>query len=444
MDGVILFADDKVFQQSYENEFFRSLLKEKKYPVLAVDNIELLEKTVRSISTYKAVILDWNFIRSEEDDITDGIELPNENPALFLLENDIYSLIYIYSDKLIEHTEDGQKLKSKYGNKIQFKQKNAAAANVKDAAFNEQKSILEEILKFEQENPSLEVPFVWSRSINKAMQEIFRSLEKADPNWISESYKTASKDPVEPSIEVINLFQNLLSETIIQDEHLIKKIQEVSAGGMDLISPKTYAEVIRILYYGNVKPSAPIMTGDIFKLSDELYGIIITPECDIRHVLNNPDSEFFELLCFSKQGYTKSDYGLQANIKAAPLIAKIEEQKNIKLSADEKITASQVFNSQVKAEEAKLQLKGFTQTNPRMHLLLCFEFEKGQYSGIAKIDFRNGLKLLSGNVMKVENRIAKLNSPYIQELRQRYFAYKGRVGVPGHSDKIKGWLLDNN
>src|SRR5579875_887572 len=108
MDGVILFADDKVFQQSYENEFFLSLLSEKKYPVVAVDNIDLLEKTVRSISTYKAVILDWNFIRKEEVDVAEGIEVPNENPSVFLLENDIYSLIYIYSDKLIEDTEDGK------------------------------------------------------------------------------------------------------------------------------------------------------------------------------------------------------------------------------------------------------------------------------------------------------------------------------------------------
>lgn len=440
MDGVILFADDKVFQQSYENEFFHSLLSEKKYPVIAVDNIDLLEKTVRSISTYKAVILDWNFIRSEVDHLEDGIEVPNENPSLFLLENDIYSLIYIYSDKLIENTEDGKKLKRKYGNKISFKKKNAAAGDLKEAASNEQKLILQEILKFEQENPNLEVPFIWSRSINKATQEIFRALENADRNWIAESYNTASKDPVEPAIEVINLFQNLLAENIIQDENLIAKIKDVSAGNVALINAENYAKVVRILYYGSVKLSAPIMTGDIIKIDNDRYGIIITPECDIRHVLKKPDATHFELLCFSKDDFKKSDFKIQASFKAAPLIEKFEH----KLTGEEKLEVSQSLNKQKATADSEHQLMGFTQTHPRVHLLPCFEFEKDKFDGIAKIDFRTGLNLVLGKHIKVEDRVGKLNTPYIQELRQRYFAYKGRVGVPGHSESLRKWLLEKN
>jgi hypothetical protein len=49
-----------------------------------------------------------------------------------------------------------------------------------------------------------------------------------------------------------------------------------------------------------------------------------------------------------------------------------------------------------------------------------------------------------GKDITSENRIGKINSPYIQELRQRYFSYKGRVGVPGHSSKLREWLLDKN
>ena len=42
-----------------------------------------------------------------------------------------------------------------------------------------------------------------------------------------------------------------------------------------------------------------------------------------------------------------------------------------------------------------------------------------------------------------ENRICKLNSPYIQDLRQRYLGYKGRVGVPSFPDKLREWILNN-
>lgn len=442
MEGVILFADDKVFGNSFENEFFRSLLLEKTHPVLGVDSLELLEKTVRSISTYKALIVDWNF--NQEDDDIEGVEIPNETPASFLLDNEIYSLIYIYSDKEIEHTEDGKKLIAKYGNKIKFKQKNNSKTTTAESANSEKQLILDEILAFEREYPSLQIPFIWSRSINRATQEIFRKLELADPNWVAELYRTASNDPVEPSVEVINLFQNILTENIIQDKQLSDKIRDVSTAGAELANPEDYAKVIRILYYSKVKDTAPIMTGDIIKISVDYYGIIITPECDIRHVIQNPGSSSFELLCFSKGDYHKSDFNLQATIKSSALVTKVEEQKKIQLTGAEKTELSQILNSQVKSAETKLQVIAFTQTNPKIHLLPCFEFVPGDVSGIAKIDFRSGLKLLLGNTIVVTNRIGKLNTPYIQELRQRYFAYKGRVGVPNPSRKMREWLLDKN
>lgn len=443
MEGVILFADDKVFEDSFENEFFRSLLNEKTHPVLAVDSLELLEKTTKSISTYKALILDWNF--EQEKNMEDiELEIPNENPAAFLLDNEIYSLIYIYSDKLIEETDDGKKLKAKYGDKIQFKQKSNTMSTPAESAAAEKKAILDEIMAFEQANPNLQIPFIWSKSINKATQEIFRKLELADSNWIAELYKTSSNDPVEPSVEVINLFQNILSENIIQDKHLNDKIKEIAKVDEEINDAEAYAKLIRILYYSKVKDTAPFMTGDIIKLEADRYGIIITPECDIRHVLQNPDTSSFELLCFSKGDYHKSDFNLQATIKPAPLIAKAEEQKKVQFTKDEKIELSQLLNSQVKTAENKLQVIAFTQTNPKIHLLPCFEFVTGDFSGIAKIDFRSGLSLKLGNTISIGDRIGKLNTPYIQELRQRYFAYKGRVGVPNPSRKMREWLLDKN
>ncbi len=403
MDGVILFADDKVFGNSYENEFFRSLLGEKTHPVLGVDSLEVLEKTIRSISTYKALIVDWNFAQGEDG--IDGVEVPTETPASFLLGNEIYSLIYVYSDKQIEKTEDGQKLIEKYGNKIKFKQKNNSKATTAESAKSERDLILAEILEFEKANPNLEIPFIWSKSINRATQEIFRKF---------------------------------------QDKELSDKIRNIATAGSDLNNPEDYAKVVRILYYSKVKDTAPIMTGDIIQLSPDNYGIIITPECDIRHVLTHPGNASFELLCFVKGDFHKSDFNLQATIKATALISKAEEQKKITFSTGEKTELSQMLNTQIRSAEGKLHVIAFTQPNPKIHLLPCFEFVGGDFSGIAKIDFRTGLKLITGNQISVPQRVGKLNTPYIQELRQRYFAYKGRVGVPNPSRQMREWLLDKN
>src|SRR5690606_15174406 len=151
------------------------------------------------------------------------------------------------------------------------------------------------------------------------------------------------------------------------------------------------------------------------------------------------------MLCFSKDGYSKGNFKLRAKIKAQPIISKAEEYKGSVFSAKEKGQLSRELNKQIDAAELKLQIDAFTQTNhPRLHMLPCFEFEKDDVGGIALIDFRSGLELVESTLVTTNNRICKLNTPYIQEMRQRFLSYKGRVGVPGYSQKLREWLLSKN
>lgn len=449
MEGVILFADDHIYSPDRpERLLYESLRSE--LPTLGIHNLDLAAQAVKSIGSFKALILDWQYSDDEtfediEKELGEGkmtiTTAQKENAAYkFLLDNNFYSLIYIFSEKDIEETY-GESLRKEFGDRIKIKRKggNFIARNIETY----KNDILTDIQNWENDHKNLSIPILWSQSINKAVQLIFNKLHLADPNWISELYKTASTDPVEPSVEVINLFQDLLSETIIQDETLNTKIKEVSQVG-ELLRPEDFAKVIRILYYGKVVESAPIMTGDIIKIDENSYGIIITPECDIRHVIDNPKNSHFELLCFKNGDFKKSNFKLEATIKAGPIINRVEEMKNMTFSKGEKTELSQLVNSQIKDAENKLQIIAFTQTKPRYHLLPCFEFAEDNYNGIAMIDFRIGLKMILGNTINVQNRVGKLNTPYIQELRQRYFSYKGRVGVPGHSRKLREWLIGQN
>jgi hypothetical protein len=442
MEGVILFADDEIYNSGFEEDFFKSLVSEKQFPVIAVDNLELLQKTSNSISTFKAIILDWNFKDGNLDELGEeglGLKTGVRNPDGYLLGNKLFSLIYIYSDEDVRETETGRRLIEEYGERIKFKIKNKSRS-----AKDEKNEIFKDIAEFENNNPNLKVPYIWGQSINKSVQRIFKELQVADPNWITELYKTASSDPVSPSIEVINLFQNLLAEQVIQDKELNDKIEEVANGGEAVDNAENFAKLIRILYYGKVETTSPLMTGDIIKLAEDQFGIIITPECDIRHVLNHLDGSYFELLCFSSNDFKKSEYDLKATIKATPLTTKAEEFAEKAFTGKQRMELSQLLNSQIKSAENNLHIEAFTQTNSKLHLLPCFEFVQGDFSGIAKIDFRTSLKMYKGSSITVGKRIAKINTPYIQELRQRYFAYKGRVGVPGHSKKLREWLLGRN
>ena len=97
--GVILYADDHVFdQRTQEGQLYGLLNKE--FPVMAVNTVEMAEKAVNSIGTFSALILDWEFKLEPED----GVRRPPQTPEPFLDSHDFYSLIYIFSRTSINQT----------------------------------------------------------------------------------------------------------------------------------------------------------------------------------------------------------------------------------------------------------------------------------------------------------------------------------------------------
>ena len=75
MEGVILFADNNVLiQNSFENKLFTRLSQEQTLTVLPICSLSDLEATIKTASTYKALILDWNFnnLPQHEDDDFEG------------------------------------------------------------------------------------------------------------------------------------------------------------------------------------------------------------------------------------------------------------------------------------------------------------------------------------------------------------------------------------
>lgn len=443
-----MFADDKILSYSFgetptqteENRLFKQLAETN--PVLGVKNLRSATSTLKSIGLFSAIILDWQFseeLEADDDPTSEMVQIDRDDETFdFLMKNEIYSFVYVYSTAQAQiEAKYGDRLKDKYRNRIEFRSKD----NLQNTE-EESNIILEKIAEWESQNRTQTVPIVWSKSINQAVQKIFVSLEAADPNWIKEVHETSMGDGVNPEVEVVNLFQNLLAENVIQDEELLNAVSLTASQGTALSKPEDYAKLVRVLYYGTPHSKDAFMTGDILKFSDEEFGIIITPECDIRHVAGKNDASY-EILVFNKSGYKKSEFGLKNNIKAAPVIEKVEEITGAPFSNPNKTALSQIVNNQVKEAERQLQITGFTQTQPRLHLLPCFEFAPNDLSGIAKIDFRAGLRLIPQASITPDMRVKKLNSPYIQELRQRYLAYKGRVGVPAYSKGLREWLLEN-
>ena len=456
MEGVILFADDKILSysttensQSPENKLYKLLAENN--PVLGLKDRDQIQKTINSVGVFTAIILDWQYddedILSLEEEDDETVKLVQSGAGKedktyeLLMRNEFYSLIYIYSSAIGEiEAKYGETLRAKFKGRIVFRDKLNLANTQAEAT-----QIIEAINSWKQANKVLDIPISWSYSINKSVQSIFSKLNQVDPFWMNELYKTAMVDGVTPSIEVINMFQNILSEKVIRDKSLQDKIDVIGSTGAELNDPIHYAELMRILYYAKSHQNDPIMTGDMFRYPNtDDYCIILTPECDLRHIAKEPAIRSYEILKFSKGDFKKVNFKLKAVIKAKPIIDKAESFKLCTFTTPQKTEISQELNRQIEEANTFLRIEAFTQTNPRYHLLPCFEFEPNNFSGVAVIDFRFALSVEPGTSMLVENRIGRLNTPYIQEIRQRFLSYKGRVGVPGYSKKLQEWLLNNN
>lgn len=401
MDGVIIFADNKVFDAgSFENKLFSKLRSDSTLSVLPVDTIENLEKVLKTMSTFKALILDWNFEPEmiDEDELG-GARIPNPNPKTLLRDIDIYSLVYIYSQAEIPQ-DDKTFLIHKFNEKIKFRSKGSI-----ETIADEYTSIKSEIDTFERDHAHMEVPFIWSHTINQSVQTIFYELESANPNWIKEIRDSAKSDGGDSTSEIIEIFHNVLNESLIQNKSLRKALDEYDCAEQ-AINEENTAKLYRRIFYSKLTEDAPIMTGDIFKFDDNLYGILISPECDLS------DKEAYEFLI------VKKDYSKQYQDD--------KKKKYIKSPKDVK----KIFNNGVISK----------------HILPSFPFNEQQYCDIAVIDFCTALKVYNktGENYECINDMRsqyKLNSPYIHQLRQRFVASLGRYGVPAIPESLRDYNL---
>ena len=288
MNGIVIFADNRIFCQGKENELFNFFLSDPEFSVLPIDSLGCLEAAIKSVSTFRACIIDWDFENNEvKDEDFVGLDLPQRTPMSLLMENSLYTLVYIYSEKELPEN-DKMGLHNKYGNKIHFRTKS------KDVK-SEYENIINDIKSFEANNAHMKVPFLWSQSINQSVQTIFNELELANAFWIKEIRETALADGGDATSEVIDVFNNLLNEDLIQNRTLRSLLDTFDCHEGNKQEENT-AKLYRRIYYSNIASKSPIMTGDIFKFDDDNYGILITPECELADKDKEKEKTFYDFL----------------------------------------------------------------------------------------------------------------------------------------------------
>ena len=407
MDGVVLFADNRIFVEGKENELFKLFLHDPNFSVLPIDSLGCLEGTIKSASTFRACIIDWDFENTmlEDEDFV-GVVHPQRTPMSILMENDLYTLVYIYSEKELPEDERAN-LHNKYGKKIQFRNKS-------EDIQSEYENILNDIKFFETDNVHMTVPFMWSQSINQSAQKIFNELESANSFWIKEIRDTAKADGGDATSEVIDVFNNLLNEDLIQNSKLRSLLDSFECNDEDMLEDNT-AKLYRRIYYSNIADKSPVMTGDIFKFDDDNYGILITPECEIADCNKEKEKAYYDFLMISKTASTKYQD---------------EKQKTFAKNENAAKSAKEIFNNGVVSR----------------HILISFPFEEKKFNQIGLIDFNTALRTMpkiNGNETSILafRTNFKLNAPYIYQLRQRFVSYFGKYGVPAIPDSLREYNL---
>lgn len=413
MDGVVLFADNKIFSGENESQLFNLFLQKKEFSVLPIDTLACLEATIKSASTFKACIIDWNFTDSADFDEDfnedfEGVELPQSTPLTILQKYSLYTLVYIYSEKEIPDT-DKDLLREKFENKIHFRTK----SNDLD---NEYQIISKAIKDFESNNPHMSIPLLWSQSINQAAQTIFSELESADACWIKEIRDTALNDGGDATSEVIDVFNNLLNENLVQNEGLRQALDTYSSEGT-ITKDENTAKLYQRIYYSKLTSDAPIMTGDIFHfVAYDTWGILITPECEVaKRIAASNSLDFLTFKLSDTNDYLNKTYTFD-RLKVA-------------------------FDTLKEGRLKKSLRKLFNNEDLSTHILPSFPSRDNVYNQMIVIDFKNSFETKTHDEYSDKRINYKLNSPYIYQLRQRYISFFGKYGVPALPESLRDFNL---
>lgn len=413
MEGVILFADNNVFiQNSFENKLFTKLSQEQALTVLPICSLSDLEATIKTASTYKALILDWNFNnpRQQEEDDFEDLDLDHpQTPENILDTLDIYSLIYVYSQNQIPQ-DIQDRYKELFPNKIQFNIKNPANID------QECTRIQQDLQQFSSTYPHMDIPYLWSQSINQSVQKIFRELESANSFWIKEIRDTSLTDGGDPATEIIDLFSNLLNEELIQNENLRAALGNIDEKGINTV-PENTAKLYQRIYYSQLAEHAPIMTGDIFRFAEEEFGILITPECEVKTRLESQNS--LEFLTF----------------KISDIDVYLHKQCDFERIKD-------AFNKLTKQDRKDKMRKKFNNDELSTHILPSFPAQEGVYNQLIVINFKTAFMTKRYEEYQHARANFKLNAPYIHQLRQRYTSFFGKFGVPAIPCSLRDYNLN--
>jgi len=297
----------------------------------------------------------------------------------------------------------------------------------KGASYQEIYDIIKAII---EKKEIFKMILTWEKILDKAKDQSLAKFtrEKFD-NEIYSFIKSIAKDVSEESLtrEVIMNLLRLVSRYVDEGPDFNKLTTILRTIISMSPSPPLDSLLPHLRMYYIPKTNEKIWAGDIYRNehASEILGLeyhhkyemVMTPVCDL--VQNKADTI---LLCegfiFDYQSLCKLDhpiYKISEDLKIFRLSNKFTE------ASDDTTRKDRVFKN----------LKEALKKLPRLYTVWNFrEKEDGEFVGLC-IDFQN-LRTITKSELEARNnkRVCRLDSPFIEDILQRFGTYSTRLGVP--------------
>ena len=283
----------------------------------------------------------------------------------------------------------------------------------------EQTELLKKIKEWVGRTPRAGLVFEWERLLNKARDHATSDILGLKGDSLSSLVKVLRKEVGEgANRELVQLFNKVLLRYMTTgDLARIGELMERLGDGD--INPDWYARFHRLQAYYLPDKAEPVWTGDVFETDEndyrKGYAVVITSKCDLAQ-------------------------GKVDRIKMVDAM-KVDHNPKVQQQVFQAIWPGKHFSQNGElTNQASQFLKALAGGSglPDRFYILRFVHADGAHFHLL-IDLHS---VRSVPVMEVEEewkqrRICRLDSPYIEDLLQRYAALSARVGVPAIPEKVR-------
>lgn len=384
--GPVIVIDDRIDTDDLINKLIEEII-DNNLPVFSYKSIGEIKTELPNFTFSNFIILDWKMEERErppEVQLGAGKKEISEQIVIdFIreLQKTCFAPIFILSNLSKEDIEYILKDKKiiKNGARAVFVENKATLCRKKG-------TLISKIESWITESPHIYLAKWWTNEWLLNNTKVLWDLYNSNSDWPAWFYDSFKKDEEEPLLALVNsLFQLIYSEMSISNlerSYIEKKVEPIDDELLKSLK-KLYA---RLVYTEN-EIDKDIRPGDIFRIEEEnkkIYLLNIRPECDTTKRKNESDT-----LLYCLRGRAR---------KSNKLKDRYDKNVGVVMRKTEILLFLLDGNDIVRFDNKELEIRPY------------------------------------GDIK--DKKICRVVSPFINQIRQSYCNFLGRVGIPSYPEHI--------